>query len=113
MSKAHFKSIEKEIRLKIIQVLLVNETLDIVIKEYPEIVAKAIIQTVEKNPELFKIECPICHSDLHKTDDPHGYYFCNKCIKGFNIEELEKLKGVLNNARVPKEDNAPNGLSGV
>ena len=31
-----------------------NELFDIVTKDHPEIIVKAILQTVEKNPELFK-----------------------------------------------------------
>jgi len=104
------KNLERRIRLQVINVLLTNETLDIVFREYPEIVAKAIIQTMEKNPQLFKIECPICKSELRKTENEPDYWMCDKCIKGFNIEELEKLKGVLINAIVQEEDNPIDGL---
>ena len=104
------KNLERRIRLQVINVLLTNETLDIVFREYPGIVAKAIIQTMEKNPQLFKIECPICKSELRKTENEPDYWMCDKCIKGFNIEELEKLKGVLINAIVQEEDNPIDGL---
>jgi len=104
------KNLKKGLRLQVINALLINETLDIVIKDYPEIVARAIIQTIEKNPHLFKIECPVCKSELRKTENEPDYWMCDKCIKGFNIEEIEKLKEIGKDASLHEEDNQPDGL---
>ena len=45
---------EKKIKALLVTAALANEILEIVVKEYPEIFRKAVLQTVDKNPELFK-----------------------------------------------------------
>ena len=45
---------EKKIKALLVTAALTNEILEIVFAEHPKIVMKAIIQTVDKNPELFK-----------------------------------------------------------
>jgi len=87
-----FKLDEKKIRIQVINAHLINEILDLVIDGYSEIVAKAMIRVVDKHPELFKIECPICQSELHTTDNNPDYWMCNKCVKGFNTEELKEMR---------------------
>ena len=48
------KDEEKKIKALLVATILANEVLDIVVKEYPEIFRKAVLQTVEKNQDLFK-----------------------------------------------------------
>ena len=45
---------EKKIKALLVTASLANEILEIVFAEHPKIVMKAIIQTVDKNPDLFK-----------------------------------------------------------
>lgn len=45
---------EKQILALVISAKVVEEVLHIVVSEYPEIVARAIIKVVEDNPETFK-----------------------------------------------------------
>ena len=45
---------EKKIKALLVTTILANEILEIVFAEHLDIVSKAIIQTVDKNPELFK-----------------------------------------------------------
>jgi hypothetical protein len=44
----------KKIRALIVTRKLVDEVFEIVVKAYPEIISKAMIQVVDKNPEFFK-----------------------------------------------------------
>jgi len=44
----------KKLRALIVYGQLIDEILHIVYEEHPEILAKAAIQVVDKNPELFK-----------------------------------------------------------
>jgi len=44
----------RQVEIRVALAHLTNEILEIVIKENPEIVNRAIINTVDKNPELFK-----------------------------------------------------------
>ena len=44
----------RQVEIRVALAHLTNEILEIVIKENPEIVSRAIINTVDKNPELFK-----------------------------------------------------------
>ena len=55
-----------------------------------------------------KFDCPICKSELRKTEEEPEYWMCDKCIKGFNREELKGARK--KDAEVQEEDNAPNGL---
>jgi len=50
--------------------LLINETLIIVINEHPEILAKAMVQLVDKYPELFKdaLEKVKKDAEIHQED---------------------------------------------
>ena len=50
------KRLEKQIIALVAYDKFLCELLGIVMNEHPEIMTKAIIQTVEKNPELFKKE---------------------------------------------------------
>ena len=45
---------EKKIKALLVTAALANEILEIVVKDYPEIFRKAVLQTVDNNPELFK-----------------------------------------------------------
>jgi len=47
---------KKLLALEILEIWsgIVTESLDIVLNEYPEIVVRAIIQVMEKNPEIIK-----------------------------------------------------------
>ena len=44
----------RQVEIRVALAHLTNEILEIVFAEHPKIVMKAIIQTVDKNPELFK-----------------------------------------------------------
>ena len=44
----------REMKAIVASCALTNEIIDIVIKDHPEILSKAMIQTVDKHPELFK-----------------------------------------------------------
>ena len=44
----------KKIKRLLVMYSILIELFDIVLKDHPDIMAKAMIQTVEKNPELFK-----------------------------------------------------------
>ena len=37
-----------------------------------------------------KYGCPVCHKELRKTENEPEYWLCDKCIKGFNREELKR-----------------------
>ena len=62
----------KKLRALIVYGQLIDEILHIVYEEHPEILAKAAIQVVDKNPEIFKdaLEKVENNASLHEEDNP-------------------------------------------
>ena len=58
--------------------------------------------------EIKSLIALFCKSELRKTEEEPEYWMCDKCIKGFNREELKGARK--KDAEVQEEDNAPNGL---
>ena len=64
---------------------LLENIIEIVIEEHPEIITQAVLKLGSE-----KKKCPKCCGPLTITNNVPDYWMCYRCIKGYTNEELKK-----------------------